>query len=81
MSGKLRLRVLSPYGVQADTEADSVVLNAADGSLGVHKGHTPALVLLKNGDIKYIADGQTHNMKTDGYIAEVTPDGVTLLTR
>ncbi len=81
MSGKMRLRVLSPYGVLADTEADSVVLNATDGSLGVHKGHTPALILLKNGSVKYMSEGQVYNIDTEGYIAEVTPDSVTLMTR
>ncbi len=81
MSGKLHLRVLSPYGTLADTEVDSVVLNAADGSLGVHCGHTPALILLKNGKVKYILNGETHNIDTEGYIAEVTPNSVTLMTR
>lgn len=81
MSEKLRLRVLSPYGVLTDTEADSVVLNASDGSLGVHKGHTAALVLLKNGNVKYIINGESHSMDTEGYIAEITADSVTLMTR
>ncbi len=81
MNGKLRLRVLSPCGVLADAEADSVVLNASDGSIGIRKGHTPALVLLKNGKVKYINNGEIHNIETEGYIAEVSADGVTLMTR
>ena len=75
----LRLCVLSPHGTLLDTTAKSVRLTAVDGSMGVHRGHPTALVLLAHGKLEYIKDGVTHSFDTDGVFAEIKNDTVTVI--
>lgn len=75
----LRLCVLSPHGTLLDTSALSVRLTASDGSLGIHKGHPTALILLAHGQIQYLKNGKSHLMDTNGIFAEVRDDTVTVI--
>ena len=79
MSGTLRLRVLSKTGVLLDTNTESVILNAADGSMGIRVGHLPALVLLGGGDIIYKINGEASTFKSNGKFAEVSKGMVTVI--
>ncbi len=80
-SERLTLRVLSKSGKLLETTADSVVLNAADGSLGIHVGHLPALILLANGDIIYKVNGEAKHFSCDGVVAEVADGTVTVMAK
>lgn len=78
----LHLKVITPTGTTLDTVADSVRLPAADGSLGIRKGHATALILLKKGEIRYIADGETkaYRLESEAF-ASVKNDVVTVITK
>lgn len=75
----LKLRVLSPHGVLLDTVARSVRLSAADGSIGIHRGHPTALIMLAHGKLEYIKDEKTHKTQTNGVFAEVKDDVITVI--
>lgn len=77
----LRLRVITPTGKVLDTQTESLRLPAADGSLGIRKGHTAALILLKAGDIAYTTEGVTkvYPLKREAF-AKVKDDLVTIIT-
>lgn len=75
----LRLCVLSPEGTLLDTAAKSVRLTAADGSLGIHRGHPTALILLAHGKLSYVKNGEQFSLDTNGVFAEVRDDTVTVI--
>lgn len=77
----LRLRVLSPHGTMLDVKAQSVRLSATDGSMGIRKGHPPAVIALTHGRLVYVADGQSHGVDIDGSFAHVKDDTVTVISK
>lgn len=79
MSNPLKLRVLSPHGVLLDTVARSVRLTAVDGSIGIHRGHPTALIMLAHGKLEYIKDDATFKTETNGVFAEVKDDVITVI--
>ncbi len=81
MSDGITLRVLSKSGKLLEAKASSVILNATDGSIGIHVGHLPALILLANGDIIYKADGEAKRFSCDGVVAEVASNTVTVMAK
>lgn len=79
MENAVQLKVIAPTGIVLDTAAQSVRLPAADGSLGVHKGHAKALVLLNEGEISYLKDGTAYTQKIPPAFAEIKDDVVTVI--
>ncbi|MBR6593789.1 MAG: hypothetical protein IKK83_01200 [Clostridia bacterium] len=75
----LRLCVLSPHGTLLDTAAKSVRLTAVDGSIGIHRGHPTALILLAHGKLSYMKNGAWAELDTNGVFAEVRDDTVTVI--
>jgi len=53
MAHTFQLKVVTPEGVAVETEAESLVLPGAAGSLGVLASHEPWTVLLKNGAVSW----------------------------
>ena len=73
MAGRFSLRLVTPSGVAAECDAESVVLPGAVGSLGVMAGHEPWVVLLKAGAVAWKqAGGSWDSVKITGGVADIT---------
>jgi len=49
----LTLRIITPESVELDTTADSVVVTALDGELGILPRHAPLVAALGAGELRY----------------------------
>lgn len=84
----LTLCVFSPTGAETAIGCDSIRLSAKDGkdgknggSLGVRKGHAPAMVALGQGPLLALLQGETvFEGAFPGGIAVVEHDTVTVFT-
>ena len=81
--------LVTPEGEAARLACDSVNLFAADnangengGSVGIHRGHLPAVIALEKGSAVIVkAEGrEIFRAKTEGGFAHVRDDRVTVLT-
>lgn len=80
MSNKLSLKIVSPSKLVYDKEVEMVIMRTATGDLGVLKGHENLSTVLDLGVMKII-DGETEEyISMLGGFAEVTKDGVSILT-
>ena len=76
----LRVSVVTPEKATLDTTADFVVLPLYDGEIGVQRGHSPFVGVLKPGEFRYTAAGVTHRYQIASGFAQVRDDVVTVLT-
>ncbi len=77
----MTVRVLTPDGVTLETRADSAVLPALDGALGVMDGCLPLIAGLAGGALWYRVGTEEHTFALPrGGTAEVRNDRVTILT-
>ena len=60
-------------------QAKMVVMDGKEGQLGVVKGHSPLLAILKPGPVRMITDDNEEVFFTNGGFAEVQPDHITIL--
>ena len=60
-------------------QANMVVMDAKDGQLGIVKGHSPLLAILKPGAVRMIRDDNEEVFFTNGGFAEVQPNNITIL--
>ncbi len=82
------LKILSPGGMNRTMECDSVMLWMApdskgkgEGSIGIRKGHTDAVIALGSGPVEARVNGQTvFSAVTKGGFATVSDDVVTVVT-
>lgn len=78
----LRLRIISPEGVLADTEAVSVVFPGEDGEFGILPRHAPMVSLTESGLLRATgANGETVEFVIHDGFAEVRDNVVTILSR
>ncbi len=80
MSNKISLKVVSPSRVVLDREVDMVVMRTITGDLGVLKGHENLSTVLDLGTMKVFDDSKEEYISILGGFAEVTKDGVSILT-
>ena len=73
------LKVLTPEGVALETAADSVILPALDGALGVMSGHAPMIAGLRAGTLWYRAGTAEQTFPLAGGTAEIRNDVITVL--
>ncbi|MCH6567544.1 MAG: F0F1 ATP synthase subunit epsilon [Nitrospinae bacterium] len=76
---RLQLDVVTPEGVVVATEVDEVVAPGPGGEFGVLPGHTPFLVLLDVGEVRYQSERGEERLSVAHGFAEVTPDRVIIL--
>ena len=76
----MKVSVISPEKTIFDGEADSVVVPAWDGQLGVMKGHAPMLVLLGEGELRVATGGSEQKFHISGGFMQVADDVVTVLS-
>lgn len=75
---KLTLEFVTPEKVAWSAPAESVVLPAFEGEMGVLPGHMPFLVQLGAGEVRATAEGETKRFAVSGGFAEVKDDVVSL---
>ncbi|OUW80110.1 MAG: F0F1 ATP synthase subunit epsilon [SAR86 cluster bacterium] len=60
-------------------EAKMVVMDGQEGQLGIVKGHSPLLAILKPGPVRMIQESGEQVFFTNGGFAEVQPESITIL--
>lgn len=73
------LNITASSGEFYQGSCESMVLPVKDGVYGVQAGHSPVLVAIHMGMLKFTADGETREILVGDGIAEVTPTFVLLL--
>ena len=73
------LNITASSGEFYQGSCESMVLPVKDGVYGVQAGHSPVLVAIHMGMLKFTVDGETREILVDDGIAEVTPTFVLLL--
>ncbi len=89
MSLPMILKLITPEGAHEQHECDDVILFACDdshgkggGSIGIHKGHAPAVIALKSGSyvVGKADGGEVFRAKVSGGFAKVEHNVVTVIT-
>ena len=73
------LNITASSGEFYQGSCESMVLPVKDGVYGVQAGHSPVLVAIHMGMLKFTVDGETRDVLVGDGIAEVTPTFVLLL--
>ena len=73
------LNITASSGEFYQGSCESMVLPVKDGVYGVQAGHSPVLVAIHMGMLKFTVDGGTREILVGDGIAEVTPTFVLLL--
>ena len=73
------LNITASSGEFYQGSCESMVLPVKDGVYGVQAGHSPVLVAIHMGMLKFTVDGETREILLGDGIAEVTPTFVLLL--
>ena len=73
------LNITASSGEFYQGSCESMVLPVKDGVYGVQAGHSPVLVAIHMGMLKFTVDGETREILVGDGIAEVTPSFVLLL--
>ena len=76
---QLHLNITASSGEFYQGSCESMVLPVKDGVYGVQAGHSPVLVAIHMGMLKFTVDGETREILVGDGIAEVTPTFVLLL--
>lgn len=79
MENKLKLEIVTPYGLIFSDEVDEVVASGSEGEFGVLPNHTPFLTTLKIGMLTYKKGSETGYFFVNWGYAEVGPDKVLIL--
>ncbi len=80
MAKNLHLVVITPEKKILDQAADSAVIPAHDGELGILSDRAPIMCELGVGQVRYESGGTTHRLLIDGGFAQVHHNNVTVLT-
>jgi F-type H+-transporting ATPase subunit epsilon len=80
MARKFKVEIVTPERLVFSEEAESLVVPAERGYLGVLAGHAPLLCTLQPGEILVRGDKGDLHYATSGGFMEVTPQKATLLT-
>lgn len=76
----LHVHVISPERTVYDDQADSVVVPAWDGELGVLRGHAPLMAVLGSGVMRVTRAGTTQSFHVEGGFLQVVDNVVTVLS-
>jgi F-type H+-transporting ATPase subunit epsilon len=79
MENKLRLEIVTPYGLILGDDVDEVTTSGSEGEFGVLPGHVPFITTLKIGMLTYKKGNETRYVFVNSGYAEVGPDKVTIL--
>lgn len=79
MEPTIELRVVSHSGETLRAVVSHVRMTSPNGSFGVLPGHAPMLAAILPGEIIYDDDKGRHTYVTQGGVAQVTSDSVTVM--
>lgn len=79
MADKLKLEIVTPYGLIFSDDVDQVVAAGSEGEFGVLPNHIPMLTTLKIGILAYRKSSETGYFFVNWGYAEVGPDKVLIL--
>lgn len=79
MDDKIRLDVVTPYGLVLSEEVDELTAAGSEGEFGVLPGHVPFITTLKTGMLIIKKDGRTEYLFVSSGYAEVTFSKVVVL--
>jgi F-type H+-transporting ATPase subunit epsilon len=79
MENKLRLEIVTPYGLIFSGEVEEVVASGSEGEFGVLPNHIPFITTLKIGMLTYKKGNETGYFFVNSGYAEVGPDKVLIL--
>ena len=78
-SKKLRLKIISPTRSVYDGDVNMVVMQTADGEIGVLAGHQPITTVMGYGPMRLYNDEKIEYFAIFGGFAEINPAGCTIL--
>ena len=79
MENKLRLEIVTPYGLIFSGDVGEITAAGSEGEFGVLPRHAPFITNMKTGMLTYKRDGENIYFFVSGGYAEVGPDKVTVL--
>lgn len=74
----LRLNIVSPEKLFFDGEAESVTLPGVQGAFTILPQHAPIVSSLGEGVVKYVADGELHEIPAKSGFVEMSDGNVTV---
>ena len=75
----INISFISQETTLVEGEAKMVVMDGQEGQLGIVKGHSPLLAVLKPGPVRMIQEEGEEVFFTNGGFAEVQPENITIL--
>jgi len=79
MASTIKLELVTPARLLVSEEVDEVIAPGYEGEFGVLPDHTPFLVILSIGVLRYRKSNQEWKIAVGGGFAEVTSDRVVIL--
>lgn len=79
MENKLKLEIVTPYGLVLSDEVDEITAAGTEGEFGVLPGHVPFVTTLKIGMLTLKKDKKVEYVFVNSGYAEVLPDKVVIL--
>jgi len=79
METKLKLEIVTPYGLILSEDVDEVSCTGSEGDFGVLPGHVPFFTTLKIGMLSYKKGNSTKYVFVNWGYAEVGPERVMIL--
>jgi F-type H+-transporting ATPase subunit epsilon len=76
----LTVSVISPERVLYEGQAESVVVPAYDGEVGILTGHAPLMTLLGRGVLRLSGGGESRRFVVEGGFLQVVDDTVRVVT-
>jgi F-type H+-transporting ATPase subunit epsilon len=75
----LKVSVISPEASLYEGDADSVIVPAYDGEIGILSGHAPLMTLLGKGELR-ISGAASRKFKIEGGFLQVVNNQVRVVT-
>jgi len=79
-TGPLRVSVITPEGSVFEGDAESVIIPAWDGEIGILRGHAPLMALLGEGQLRVRGRRETERFFVAGGFFQVVDNVVTVLS-
>ena len=80
MNEKLQFDLVSPERLIISERVDTVSIPGVEGDFGVLPNHSPVMAMIRPGMLIVENDGTSREFELSGGFADVTPEGVTVLT-
>lgn len=75
------LKIITSSGVHYDGECTSLVVPTTDGYYGIQANHSPIIIGITKGDIKYSINDKTDNVFTEGSVLKFSNNSAVILAR